>query len=102
MKQGCLTSFSIKRLYTWLDVVEIMIHHKAHTQTNGSFAHGEHKLESIFCMSCYAPCMSQTLKDHIQAQLNLSDIAKQIYDKHKAIWWECVNAGQNMTQDDFI
>jgi len=24
------------------------------------------------------------------------------YDKHKTIWWERVNAGQNMTRHDFI
>ncbi len=53
-------------------------------------------------MSRYAPHMSQALKDHIWAQLNLSYTTKQIYDKHKAIWWERVNAGQNMTRDDFI
>jgi hypothetical protein len=29
-------------------------------------------------------------------------MTKQIYDKHKIIWWEHVNASQNMTQDDFI
>jgi hypothetical protein len=23
-------------------------------------------------------------------------------DKHKTIWWEHVNVGQNMTRDDFI
>jgi hypothetical protein len=46
--------------------------------------------------------MSQALKDHIWAQLNLGYTAKQIYDKHKTIWWECVNASQSMTQDDFI
>jgi hypothetical protein len=47
IKRECLTSFSIKRLYTRLDVVEITIYHKAHIQTDGSFAHGEHDLESI-------------------------------------------------------
>jgi hypothetical protein len=31
IKRGCLTSFSIKRLYTQLDVVEIINYHKAHT-----------------------------------------------------------------------
>jgi hypothetical protein len=45
----------------------------------------------------YAPRMSQTLKD----QLILGYKTKQIYNKHKTIWWECMNAGQNMTQDDF-
>jgi len=52
-------------------------------------------------MSCYAPRMSQALKD-IWAQLSLGYLTKQIYDKHKAIWWERVNVGQSMTQDDFI
>jgi len=46
--------------------------------------------------------MSQALKDHIWAQLNLGYTTNQIYDKHKTIWWERVNAGQSMTQDDFI
>ncbi len=31
IKQGCLVSFLIKCLYTRLDVVKIMIYHKAHT-----------------------------------------------------------------------
>jgi hypothetical protein len=53
-------------------------------------------------MSFYAPRMSQTLKYHIWAQLNLGYMTKQIYDKHKAIWWERVNTGQSMTGDDFI
>ncbi len=86
-------SFSIKHLYTWPDVAKIVIYHKAHTQTNGSFAHGEHDSESISRMSHYAPCMSQALKDHIWAQLSLGYMAKQIYDKHKVIWWERVNVG---------
>ncbi len=61
------------------------IYHKAHTRIDGSFAHGEHDPISVSCMSHYAPCMSQTLKDHIWAQLNLGYTTKQIYDKHKAI-----------------
>jgi hypothetical protein len=83
-------------------VVEITIYHKAHTQTDGSFANGVHDPESISYTSHYTPCMPQALKDHIWAQLSLGYIIKQIYDKHKKIWWECVNASQNMTQDDFI
>ncbi len=42
------------------------------------------------------------MKDHIWAQLSLSYTTKQIYDKHKTIWWEHVNVGQNMTRDDLI
>jgi hypothetical protein len=102
IKWRCLTSFSIKCLYTQLDVAKITIYHKAHTQTDGSFTHGEHDLESIFCMFHYAPRMSQALKDHIWAQLSLGYTTKQIYDKHKVIWWEHVNVGQSMTWDDFI
>jgi hypothetical protein len=61
-------SFSIKCLYTRFDVADIMIYRKAHTQTNDSFAHGEHDPESISCMFHYGPHMSQALKDHIWAQ----------------------------------
>jgi hypothetical protein len=46
--------------------------------------------------------MSQTLNDHIWTQLGLCYIVKQIYDKHKAIWWARINAGKAMTKDDFI
>jgi hypothetical protein len=42
--------------------------------------------------------MSQVLKDHIWTQLNLGHAIKQIYDKHKAIWW----VGKAMAQDDFF
>ncbi len=83
IKWGCLTSFSIKCLYTQPNVAKITIHHKVHTRIDGSFTHGEHDLESISCMSHYAPCMSEALKDHIWAQLNLGYMTKQIYDKHK-------------------
>jgi hypothetical protein len=83
-------------------VVEIIIYHKAHTRTDGSFTHGEHDSESICRMFRYVPHMSQTLKDHIWAELSLGYTTKQIYDKHKTIWWECVNVGQSMTRDDFI
>jgi len=60
-----------------LDVAKITIYHKAHTQPNGSFAHGEHDPKSIFYMFCYAPHMSQALKDHIWAQLCLGYTTKQ-------------------------
>jgi hypothetical protein len=53
-------------------------------------------------MSRYAPQIFQALKDHTWIQLSLGDTTKQIYDKHKAIWWECVNMGEVMTRDDFI
>jgi hypothetical protein len=83
-------------------VAEITIYHKAHTRIDGSFTHGEHDPESISRMFRYTPRMSQALKDHIWAQLSLGYTTKQIYDKHKVIWWERVNAGQSMTRDDFI
>jgi phosphatidylserine decarboxylase len=46
--------------------------------------------------------MSQALKDHIWTQLGLYYTVKQIYDKHKAIWWARINAGEAMIRDDFI
>ncbi len=95
-------AFVIKCLYTRPNVTEITIYHKARTQIDGSFTRGEHDSKSISCMSRYAPRMSQALKDHIWAQLSLGYMTKQIYDKHKAIWSENVNANQSMTRDDFI
>jgi len=59
LNEDALTSFSVKRLYTRPDVANITIYHKAHTQIDGSFAHGEHDPESISRMSRYAPCMSK-------------------------------------------
>jgi hypothetical protein len=46
--------------------------------------------------------MSQAFKEHIWTQLGLSYIVKQIYDKHKTIWWARINAGLVMIRDDFI
>jgi hypothetical protein len=34
--------------------------------------------------------------------LDLGYTAKQIYDKHKAIWWAKINVGEAMIRDDFI
>ncbi len=69
---------------------------------NGEPAHGKRDLDSITRSSFFAPWMSQTLKDHIWTQLGSGYIVKQIYDKHKAIWWAKINAGEAMTRDDFI
>jgi hypothetical protein len=59
IKRRCLVSFLIKRLYTRPVVAKITIYHKAHTRTDGSFAHGENDSESISRMSPYAPRMSK-------------------------------------------
>jgi hypothetical protein len=46
--------------------------------------------------------MSQAFKDHIWVELGLGYTIKQIYGKHKAIWWVKINVGEAMTRDDFI
>jgi hypothetical protein len=46
--------------------------------------------------------MSQAFKDHIWTQLVLGYTVKEIYVKHKAIWWARINVGETMTRDDFI
>jgi hypothetical protein len=76
IKEGWLTLFLIKRPYTWFEVTEIMIYHKAHTWIDGSFTHGEHDLESISHMFRHISRMSQTLKDHIWTQLSLGYTTK--------------------------
>jgi hypothetical protein len=42
------------------------------------------------------------LKNHIWTQLSLGHITKQIYDKHKAIWWECVDDEEATMRDNVI
>jgi len=39
IKCGCLARFSIKRLYTWPNVVEITFYHYTHIQANGDPIH---------------------------------------------------------------
>jgi hypothetical protein len=39
---------------------------------------------------------------HIWTQLGLGYTIKQIYDKHKVIWWERINVRKTMMKDDFI
>jgi hypothetical protein len=54
---------------------------------------------SLFGHTLTSFCLGHKPKARVAT---LGYMAKQIYDKHKAIWWERVNAGQNMTLDDFI
>ncbi len=53
-------------------------------------------------MSTYAPCVSHKLKEFIWNKLGLRYTVEQIYDMHKEIWWAWANAGEWMTQDDFL
>jgi hypothetical protein len=90
-KWCCLILFLVRWLYTWLKVAEIIFYHQSHTWINGEPAHGKHDLDSIVRLF-FAPWMSQAFKDHICTQLVLGYTIKQIYDKHKEIWWDRVNA----------
>ncbi len=83
-------------------MTEIIFYHQPHTRVNGEPAHGKHDFDSIAWPSFFAPQMSQALKDDIWTQLGLGYTVKQIYDKHKTIWWAKINAGELMTRDDFI
>jgi hypothetical protein len=102
IKHGCLVAFLIKWLYVWLKMVENYFYHCAHTRTKGEPRHGQDHPEFMAWMSLYAPRMSQVLKDHIWTQLNLGHMVKQIYNKHKAIWWAWVNMGEPMAKEIFI
>jgi len=53
-------------------------------------------------MSTYVSRMFHKLKEFIWTQLGLGYTMKQIYDKHKEIWWAQVNAGEWMMWDDFL
>jgi hypothetical protein len=66
IKLGCLTHFSIKRFYTWPNVVEIIFYHQIHTQVDGEPFHG-----ACDPGSTYAPRMSHKLKEFKWTQLGL-------------------------------
>jgi hypothetical protein len=102
IKCNYLAHFSIKRLYTWLDVVEIIFYHQIHIRVNGDHPHGACDPWFISQMSAYAPRMSHKLKEFLWTQLKLRYTMKQNYDKPKEIWWAQANAGEWMTRDDFL
>jgi hypothetical protein len=102
IKCCCVAHFSIKRLYTQLDVVEITFYHQTHTWANENLTHGACDPSSTSWMSTYVPHVSHNLKEFIWTQLGLGYNVKQIYDKHKEIWWEQTNANERMTWDDFL
>jgi hypothetical protein len=62
IKRSCLPHFSIKRFYTWPDMVEIIFYHWTHTHANGDLAHGACDPRSTAWKSTYAPHMSHMLK----------------------------------------
>ncbi len=98
IKHGYLAHFSIRRFYTWPDVVEIIFYRQIHTQANGDLAHSACDPRSTLWMSAYVSCMSYKLKEFIWTQLGLKYTVKQIYDKHIEIWWAWTNVGEWMTR----
>jgi hypothetical protein len=94
IKCGYLVHFSIKRLYTQLDAVEIIFYYWIHTWANGNPTRDACDPRSISQMSTYAPRMFHKLKESMWTQLGLGYTVKQIYDKHKKIWWARMNVGK--------
>jgi hypothetical protein len=75
---------------------------RIHTRANGDLTHGACDLGFTSRMLAYAPRMSHKSKEFIWTQLGLSYTMKQIYEKHKEIWWARENVGEHMAQDDFL
>ncbi len=68
INRNCLAHFSIKRLYTRPNVVEITFYHHTHIRTNGNLAHNACDPRSTSQMSMYAPCVFHKLKEFIWTQ----------------------------------
>jgi hypothetical protein len=83
--------------FTPLDVVEIIFYHQNHIQANGDLDQSGCDSWSTSWMLTYAPHVFHKLKEYIWTQLVLGYTMKQIYDKHKEIWWAQANAGEWMT-----
>jgi hypothetical protein len=73
MEHDCLTTFSIKQLYIWLEVVKIFFYHCAHTRENGEPAHGQNDPIFMAYMSQYAPQTSQALKDRVGGHRSMQE-----------------------------
>jgi hypothetical protein len=69
-------------------------YHWIHTQANGDLAHSACDPRSTSQMSAYVPCVFHKLQEFIWIQLGSRYIVKQIYDKHKKIWWARANVGE--------
>ncbi len=68
IKCDCLAHFSIKRFYTWPNVVEIIFYHLIHTRANGDLAHN----------ACDPRSTSQMLM-----------YASRVFHKLEFIWTQC-------------
>ncbi len=75
-------------------MVEIIFYHLIHTRAHGDPIHGACDPGSTSQMLAYVPHVSHKLKEFIWTQLGLGYTMKQIYDKHKEIWWAQPNAGE--------
>ncbi len=65
-----------------------------HSNQFGDPAHGACNLKSTSWMSLYVFHLFQKLKDFTW---RLGYMMKQIYNKHKEIWWAQANAREHMT-----
>jgi len=100
IKQGCLATFSIKWLYTWPNVMELCFYHW--TRPNKWWASTWQTKSWIINSHVIVCTLNFTIFKRSHIQSSLRHTTKQIYDKHKTIWWEGVNATKAMMKDDFI
>jgi hypothetical protein len=88
ISQNYLIQFSIRQLYTQLEVAKINFYHWPRTWINGEPTHNKHDLDSIAQSFIFYLRMSQVFNNHISTQLGLDYTIKQKYDTHKEIWWD--------------
>jgi hypothetical protein len=70
IKCNCLAHFSIKKLYTHLDVVEITFYHWIRIRANGHPTHGACDPWFTSHMSAYDPHVFHKLKDPIRVMVH--------------------------------
>ena len=101
-KRGCIAKFSIKQLFLFPDVVEVVYYHVDHTREDRSPAHGLEDKLYVGRKSAYQPRMLKELKAWVKGQLCKGLTAKQVYEEHMQNWIMMRKMKLPDMRDDFV
>jgi hypothetical protein len=101
-KNGCNPKFLVKRLLKYPNVVKIQWYNMDHMHEDGTPTHGALDLDLILCTSFQVPHISKCIKEWIEERLERGFITKQIYEKHKKVWFNAWVFGIEALKDDYL
>jgi hypothetical protein len=92
----------MKRLLNYPNVVEIQWYNMDHTCEDGTPTHGTLDLDLILCTSSQFPHISKHIKEWVEKRLDKGFITKQIYEKHRKMWFNVWVFGIEVLKDDYL